>query len=354
MTRPYPARSASLAITLLGSLTNLILALQLAAAWRVLKWEPESEWESSGWRFNGIKIVLGLLSSYFAITAALCAVGFWGSLKNKSAYVRIYRDYSIVDFSFCTFFTLVGTYTALRPFVRTGVCEELSRQPEFMRDMAEMGLNLENCELWFERAVLVVVAVMFITIIIRLHFLIAISNFYSHLSRYHQRSCSLPTHCHSLSLSHSHSHGHSRTRSTSRSQDSQRILLLSRLTTFTFPSSVVSGPPPAAPQTSFSAPPTPSSGGVESPTDDNILVYAPIPLSMLSPQQAQELRANATEAWVSRSENDHDRARGHRHRYPHQHTHHSVDPTRAQNAGRISLPIRENEPLLPGYDDVKA
>lgn len=95
-------------------------------------------------------------------------------MQNKSAHVRIYRDYSIVDFSFCTFFTLVGTYTAFRPFVRTGVCEELSRQPEFMRDMAEMGLNLENCELWFERAVLVAVAVMFITIIIRVRVLLTI------------------------------------------------------------------------------------------------------------------------------------------------------------------------------------
>ena len=36
-----------------------------------------------------------------------------------------------------------------------------------MRDMVEMGLNVENCELWFERAVVGIIGVMFILIVIR-------------------------------------------------------------------------------------------------------------------------------------------------------------------------------------------
>jgi hypothetical protein len=36
-----------------------------------------------------------------------------------------------------------------------------------MRDLAEIGLSPENCEQWFERAVLVFVAVMFIIIVLR-------------------------------------------------------------------------------------------------------------------------------------------------------------------------------------------
>jgi hypothetical protein len=36
-----------------------------------------------------------------------------------------------------------------------------------MRDMAEMGLSPENCEQWFERAVMVFVGVMFVIIIVR-------------------------------------------------------------------------------------------------------------------------------------------------------------------------------------------
>ena len=36
-----------------------------------------------------------------------------------------------------------------------------------MRDMLELGLNLENCELWLERAVFALVAVMFVVMIVR-------------------------------------------------------------------------------------------------------------------------------------------------------------------------------------------
>lgn len=81
--------------------------------------------------------------------------------------MRFYRDYSIADFSFTTFFTIFGIYATFRTSVRTAVCEELSRQPELMRDMLEMGLNLENCELWFERAVFAFIAVMIILIVVR-------------------------------------------------------------------------------------------------------------------------------------------------------------------------------------------
>jgi hypothetical protein len=83
------------------------------------------------------------------------------------SFVRFYRDYSIADFSFCAFFTILGTYSAFRTSVRAVVCEELSRQPDLMRNMTEMGLNLENCELWFERAVLAFMMVMVVLIVIR-------------------------------------------------------------------------------------------------------------------------------------------------------------------------------------------
>ena len=82
--------------------------------------------------------------------------------------MRFYRDYSIADFAFMTVSTLVVSYTSYsNNYVRTGVCEELSRHPDLMRDMVEMGLNVENCELWFERAVVGIIGIMFILIVIR-------------------------------------------------------------------------------------------------------------------------------------------------------------------------------------------
>ena len=83
-------------------------------------------------------------------------------------FVRIYRDYSIADFVFVTLATLSVSYTTFsQPYVRSSVCEELSRHPELMRDMGEMGLSLENCEQWFERAVVAVLGIMFILIVVR-------------------------------------------------------------------------------------------------------------------------------------------------------------------------------------------
>lgn len=89
-------------------------------------------------------------------------------LQGIPAYVRFYRDYSIADFSFTTLTTLLITYASFRYHsVRAGVCEEISRHPDFMRDMQEMGLNLENCEQWFERAVVAFIVVMLIVIVVR-------------------------------------------------------------------------------------------------------------------------------------------------------------------------------------------
>lgn len=89
-------------------------------------------------------------------------------LQNKPAFIRFYRDYSIADFSFTTFSAILVTYSAFRSAsLRASICEELSRQPELMRDLVEMGLNLENCELWFERAVLMGVAIMVVLVVVR-------------------------------------------------------------------------------------------------------------------------------------------------------------------------------------------
>lgn len=73
-----------------------------------------------------------------------------------------------------------------------------------------------------------------------------------------------------------------------------------------------------------------------SPRANDVVVYAPVPLNSLSVEDAREL--DATEAWVSPSHTRH-----HRHRR---------SMSRGSSAvGRISLPVRPDEPLLPPYSD---
>lgn len=84
------------------------------------------------------------------------------------SFVRLFRDFSIADFAFTTVSTIAVGYSAFTsPYVRSGVCEELSRQPDLLRDIAETGLSLENCEFWFERAIVVVLGISVVLIAIR-------------------------------------------------------------------------------------------------------------------------------------------------------------------------------------------
>jgi hypothetical protein len=94
-------RSASLAITLLGAAFNLALTIQVLALWRSLKWEPESEWEASGdnWKVDGVKVIWGLVSAYFACAATVCTIGLVGILKvsfiffplSFDSYINLHR-----------------------------------------------------------------------------------------------------------------------------------------------------------------------------------------------------------------------------------------------------------------------
>ncbi|KAF5363588.1 hypothetical protein D9756_000309 [Leucocoprinus leucothites] len=171
-------RSASLCITLFGTVTNTAIAIQVLSAWQNLKWgEVESEWAGDSWPqvIDGVKVMWALLSLYFASAAAVSAIGLVGIIRNKISLVKFYRDYSIVDFSFCALATLGATYASFMSSARAGICEEFSHHPELMRDLFEVGLNPENCEHWLVRAMIALIGAMFILLVIRLSVTAALS-----------------------------------------------------------------------------------------------------------------------------------------------------------------------------------
>ncbi|KDQ64142.1 hypothetical protein JAAARDRAFT_27759 [Jaapia argillacea MUCL 33604] len=317
----FSIRTATLIVSLLGTIGNLVVAVELLSLWRSFKWDFENDWEREGsadawlWGINLVKLAWGLFSAYFAAAATASLIGFVGTLKNIPSYVRFYRDYAVADFSFCAFFTGFAAYESFRTSVRAGVCEELSRQPELLHNMAEMGLNLENCELWFERVSIAFIGAMAVVLIFRLHFLIAVVHYYSQLTRH---GLGLPSYTSMGPISH---------------PPSQRVYLLPSPTESSFPVSH---------HTTSS--PSPRDGSKL----DNYMVYAPVPLSALSEQQARDL--NATEAWITRTSTESTtfppatpQPRGHSHRHR---RHRSGSAT-----GRISLPISPEEGLLPSYED---
>ncbi|CCL99405.1 uncharacterized protein FIBRA_01423 [Fibroporia radiculosa] len=309
-----PLRSVSIAASLVGALFNFVCAARLLALWRSLGWESETEWEASGdvWRVDSVKIVWGLLSTYFAAAALACFVGLVGLTKTIPSFIRFYRDYSIADMAFVTFGTVFSGYTAFStPYVRASVCEELSRHPDLMRDLVVFGVSLENCELWFEQVVVAVVGIMFILMVVRLHTLIALAKYHRILSR-------------DISVN-SKSHTGLRNLNT---DSLHRIYLLPT--------------PTSPPSASFSFNHFDTATHARRVSSDNIVVYAPVPVGGMSELDARKM--NATEAWIpcrsgsgADSGSSSPRSHGHKHtRSASSHSH-----RRHHSVPRVTAPPRE-------------
>jgi hypothetical protein len=248
--------------------------------------------------------------------------------QNKPSYVRFYRDYSIADFSFCAFTLILITYAAFLGPARAGVCEEFSHHSELMHSMLEMGLNLENCERWLERAFFVVLVVLFVVMVVRvspssyyytmvikffpiqLHFLLAVSNYYSRFTstRHYRRGSVLSTSLNSI-------------------PSMQRIFLLPKHIT--------------------------DPGDLEHDVELDV-VYAPVSRHSLS----KELQDQAIEAWVPRryatsqssshsSSTTLSELRNHHHQSS---RYRSGSPS--SQTGTIKLELSPDEGLFPGYVSV--
>ncbi|KAG8218925.1 hypothetical protein J3R82DRAFT_4633 [Butyriboletus roseoflavus] len=253
-------RSASVATAFIGAVSNVALAVYLIGAWRSLAWEPGSEWE--GLRFSlsrdGASLICGLFSAYFAAASAICVFGLAGIIKCIPSFVRIYRNYVIGDFAFCTLFAVLASSAAVDPAARAQVCEQVSRQPDLLRGVIDLGLTLENCEQWFERGLMAFMAVFLLRTVVRIHFIFALSRFYAHLSSGYR--------CEPLC-----------------SHDDDVLTPLERI--YLLPHASVDQDEKRA---------TVNEAIMQSS------IYAPVPLAQVSPQMANQLRATATEAWISR------------------------------------------------------
>jgi hypothetical protein len=76
-------RTVVLAASLIGALVNFILAIQVFALWRSLKWDSESEWEGSldPWTVNSLSLLGGISAAYFLTAAVASTIGFTGIVK---------------------------------------------------------------------------------------------------------------------------------------------------------------------------------------------------------------------------------------------------------------------------------
>lgn len=185
----FPYRSISLCASLLSALLNIVCALRILLSWRSLRWDFSGvdDTDTLPVNIDALHLLWGLLTLYFAAAATASTIGFVGIARVRSrwictdslahtrpqnlvTYVRFFRDYSIAEFLFMLLSATFISYLSFSPSsssLRTSVCDELGRQPELLRDVAESGLDLENCEYWFERGVIVVIAMLLVFVIVR-------------------------------------------------------------------------------------------------------------------------------------------------------------------------------------------
>jgi len=226
----------------------------------------------------------------------------------------------------CGLLTIATAVVSFRPVARATVCEEISGQPELLRDLAEAGLNVENCEEWFEHAVLGFVGVTAILLVVRLQFFFTVSSFYKQLMRQSMYGA--------IELN-----GADPDFDTS-SGLPQRVFLL----------------PARHPRNALLASGMEAEAAKASKrTTTTPLIYAPVPLESLSEAEAQQLKAN--EAWVSRTAAAaHQTAGNHFYRSPY-HSSHLRSHRQQHGYLQPGLPALTEESPLPPYtdsDDVKA
>jgi len=113
------ARTAATLITLFGCVTNSVLVIQVAAAWRSFsfKWEQESDWEALGdkWQMSGFKLIWALCFVYFASSAIVCAVGLHGVLKVCAHHFRYNNNHASPNFFFDRTNALMSAFTEIIP-----------------------------------------------------------------------------------------------------------------------------------------------------------------------------------------------------------------------------------------------
>ncbi|KIP09161.1 hypothetical protein PHLGIDRAFT_29148 [Phlebiopsis gigantea 11061_1 CR5-6] len=271
-----PFRSISLCAALLSALFNLACTVRILLSWRTLRWDFSGvDTDTFPGSVDALHLLWGLLTLYFASATTASITGFIGIIRNSPSYVRFFRDYSIADVLFMMMSAITLSYfsfSSSSATLRSSVCDELGRQPELLREVAESGLDLENCEYWFERGIVLMIAMYMVFVVVKVHFVIALAKYYSKLRR---SSLGYPKWC---------------TSNEAQAPPLERIYLLPTPTSPTHPSF-------------FSA----NEKHAEKPYDENaanisagdtgVMVYAPVPLGQVSLEEGRGM--GMREAWMS-------------------------------------------------------
>jgi len=184
--RPAPHRASSLAVTFCGLVLSSYAATQCISRWATPALDDQqSESEGTGelWNLDATRAVAGLAAVYTVAGSVAWGVGFVGVYRRNLQQIRLFLHYTLADILFASLFVVFLAFISVRPSLRSTFCELLSREGSIMRAIGEYGLSWDNCESWWDRAVVGVVFVLAIMMTVRLQFTLTILAHYTQLRR---------------------------------------------------------------------------------------------------------------------------------------------------------------------------
>ncbi|KAG9293997.1 hypothetical protein G9A89_019335 [Geosiphon pyriformis] len=145
-------RTATLILASLGALANF------SNAWRL-----------SGMSSDQYGTFYSLMATYYLGIGMVCSAGFFGVLKNKTNYVRLYAYYYWMQLFMSMIMSIVFSILAFH--YDKDICEKLIQDPD-------MNITLDQClDLYIKTGITMVILLAF-TCIIELHFCLAVWAYY--------------------------------------------------------------------------------------------------------------------------------------------------------------------------------
>lgn len=128
--------------------------------------------------------VMWVISSYSWIAGFACLAGLVGVMRNNLTYLRVFSFYYWADLALNFFFSVVFSVVAFT--VGKDVCTEIVNAPE------QEGLDMETCLEVYQATSIAVVLAMGVSLLLKLHYSLAIHAYYLTIKHHTQQYISLP------------------------------------------------------------------------------------------------------------------------------------------------------------------
>jgi len=175
-------RALILPLIFLNAIINVYLLYRILKGWAGLNRDAESEWEGGSHQLARTTAAISV--AYIILASTASAIGFHGVYKRLLPSVRLYLQFSFVDFAAYLLGMVILAFRIYKPKDwKDNLCEEASVHPDVLRALRSGGFNIESCESWIEKLVLGAMTILGVGLVLKLQFTLAIASYYTSLAK---------------------------------------------------------------------------------------------------------------------------------------------------------------------------